>query len=95
MAKSDVGRAAGKAVKRAAAEGAISLTENLLKEKEPKTALKRSLESSTKEIAKSVKKIAKAELKKERKNAANASNTKVKKKGRKKVVTSNRKSIFD
>lgn len=95
MAKSEAGQAAGKAVKRAAAEGVISLSENLLKEKKPKVALKQGLEASSKEIAKSVKKIAKAELMKEEKRAGNASNARGRKKGRKKAVISKRKSIFD
>lgn len=95
MAKSEAGQAAGKAVKRAAAEGLVSLADNVIKEKKPGVSLKRGLEASTKEVAKSVKKIAKAELKKEEKNVANVPASKGKKRGRKRVVVNKRKSIFD
>ena len=95
MAKSEAGQAAGKAVKTAAAEGLVSLADNVLKEKKPGVALKRGLEASTKEVAKSVKKIAKAELEKEEKKSANVPASKRKKRARKRVAVKTRKSIFD
>ncbi len=91
LAKSEVGQAAGKAVKAAAINGALHLGEEIMKGENVKTSVKRNLKRSSKEVAESVAKIAKKNLEKEL-----DSNKKTKpRKGKQKKVQPKRKSIFD
>ena len=94
LAKSEAGRAVGKAAKKAITEGAIKVTEEIAKGEKPKQALKRSLESSSKDVARSVAKIARIQMKKDLENAKSQLPPKGRRKPRKKVQLK-RRSIFD
>lgn len=91
LAKSEVGQAAGKAVKSAAISGVARLGEELLNGENVKASVKRNLKRSSEEVAKSVAKIAKKKIEKE----LDSNKKKKPRRGKQKKVQPKRKSIFD
>lgn len=94
LAKSEAGQAAGKAARKVITEGVLNLSKDIAKGGKPRQALKRSLEVSSKDVAKSVAKIAKSQLMKEIENTKTGRAARGKRKPRKKLSVK-RKSIFD